>query len=103
MHILSIPSPTPSFFPTITMLKTYRLMEGSITPFLSISLICPFIHSFSLADLGDCFCFIGFSSFNLISCFTNLQFPISLWTQTVTLTGGAVDNASQKTRDQARE
>ncbi len=26
-----------------------------------------------------------------------------LWTQTITLTGDAVDNASQKTRDQARE
>ena len=26
-----------------------------------------------------------------------------LWTQTITLTGGAVDNAPQKTQDQARE
>src|SRR6266540_2024869 len=26
-----------------------------------------------------------------------------LWTQTITLTGGAVDNAPQETRDQARE
>ena len=26
-----------------------------------------------------------------------------LWTQTITLTGGTIDNAPQKTRDQARE
>ena len=26
-----------------------------------------------------------------------------MWTQTITLTGGTVDNAPQKTRDQARE
>src|SRR6266508_4137705 len=28
---------------------------------------------------------------------------LMVWTQTITLTGGAVDNAPQKTRDQARE
>src|SRR6266536_1688614 len=42
---------------------------------------------------------------NVIWISTELENSLGgdLWTQTITLTGGAVDNAPQKTRDQARE
>src|ERR1043166_5876422 len=47
----SIPSPSPSFFPTTTTLVVYGLLDFSITPFLSISLIWFSIHLFSFGDL----------------------------------------------------
>src|SRR6266540_1430979 len=77
MHRRSIPSPAPSFFPTTTTLKAYRLLDSSITPFLSIISICSFIHSCSFGVWYPIFPTTGTSLINLIACSTLMQFPIS--------------------------
>src|ERR1044071_1144441 len=75
-HRWSIPSPSPSFFPTTITLAVYGLLDFSITPFLSISLIWFSIHSFSFDDLCLSLQVVGISSVNLIVCSIRLQFPM---------------------------
>src|ERR1044071_8749194 len=76
-HNRSIPSPSPSFFPTTTTFAVYGLLDFLITPFFNISFIWTLIHSFSFGDLGLNLHVIGISSVSLIACSTMLQFPMS--------------------------